>query len=125
MSVVDNVLKANKLCSKSYTNNHLPAPPALKLAVITCKDARLMVEGILGLKEGNLTASSQRGRGGYARRYPLAAGVALYAWRAGSDDHQPYGLRHDGFRRAELFTTVRQVTSTQQLGGTMRAFTDV
>ena len=53
MSVIDNVLKANELYAETYTNNNLPSPPALKLAVITCKDARLRVEEMLGLKEGD------------------------------------------------------------------------
>ena len=53
MSVTEEVLKANEFYAKSFTNGHLPMPPARKLAVLACMDARLVVSKILGLKEGD------------------------------------------------------------------------
>ena len=53
MSVIDETLSANESYSKSFTLNHLPMPPARKLAVVACMDARLTVEKILGLKTGD------------------------------------------------------------------------
>lgn len=53
MSIIDRALKANELFAQSFTDGHLPSPPALHLAVVTCKDARLMVEPMLGLKAGD------------------------------------------------------------------------
>ena len=52
MSVIDEVLEANKAYAKGFTLGHLPMPPARKLAVIACMDARLTVSQLLGLKTG-------------------------------------------------------------------------
>ena len=53
MSVTDEVLKANDAYAKSFSSGHLPMPPARKLAVLACMDARLVVSKILGLEEGD------------------------------------------------------------------------
>src|SRR4029077_20079781 len=38
---------------QNFTLGHLPLPPARKLAVVACMDARLMVDQILGLQTGD------------------------------------------------------------------------
>ena len=53
MSVTEEVLKANEAYAKNYSHGHLPMPPARKLAVLACMDARLVVSKVLGLKEGD------------------------------------------------------------------------
>ena len=53
MSVTDEVLKANEEYARNFTLGHLPLPPARKLAVVACMDARLIVSQILGLKAGD------------------------------------------------------------------------
>jgi carbonic anhydrase len=53
MSTTDEVLKANETYAQNFTGGHLPLPPARKLAVIACMDARLIVSQILGLKAGD------------------------------------------------------------------------
>jgi carbonic anhydrase len=53
MSVVDEVLKASEDYAGNFTLGHLSLPPARKLAVVACMDARLMVGKILGLKIGD------------------------------------------------------------------------
>ena len=53
MGVIDEVLKANEEYSRNFSAGHLPMPPARKLAVVACMDARLVVSRILGLKEGD------------------------------------------------------------------------
>lgn len=53
MSIIDEVLKANWASALSFNLGHLPNPPALKLAVLACMDARLTVEQMLGLKTGD------------------------------------------------------------------------
>ena len=53
MSAIDEVLKANEGYAKSFNLGSLPRPPALKLAVLACMDARLSVEQCLGLKTGD------------------------------------------------------------------------
>jgi len=53
MSVIDEVLKANEEYAKNFQLVHLPMPPARKLAVVACMDARLTVSQLLGLKTGD------------------------------------------------------------------------
>lgn len=52
MSIIDEVLRANESYAKNFTLGHLPMPPARKLAIVACMDARLTVEQLLGLKTG-------------------------------------------------------------------------
>jgi len=53
MSVTDETLKANESFAPTFTHGHLPMPPARKLAIVACMDARLTVEPALGLKTGD------------------------------------------------------------------------
>lgn len=53
MSGTDDVLKANETYVKNFTLGELPMPPARKLVVVACMDARLTVEQFLGLKTGD------------------------------------------------------------------------
>ena len=126
MSVIDNVLKANELYSERYTDNHLPAPPALKLAVITCKDARLMVEAILGLKEGD--AHIIRNAGGVVTpdviRSLLVSHYMLGAQEVMIINHTGCGMM--SFTDEQLFTKVRQTTGTAAAGPeALHTFTDI
>jgi carbonic anhydrase len=52
MSVIDEVLRANEGYANNFTLGHLPLPPARKLAIVACMDARLTVEDLLGLTTG-------------------------------------------------------------------------
>ncbi len=116
MSVIDNVLKANELYSESYIDNKLSAPPALKLAVITCKDARLMVEAILGLKEGD--AHIIRNAGGVVTpdviRSLLVSHYMLGAQEVMIINHTGCGMM--SFTDEQLFATVRQASGTAAAG---------
>ena len=53
MSTTDEILKANETYAENFTGGELPLPPARKLAVVACMDARLIVSQILGLKAGD------------------------------------------------------------------------
>ncbi len=53
MSTSDNALQANEKYAQAFRLGHLPMPPAKKLAVVACMDARLTVEQILGLNTGD------------------------------------------------------------------------
>ena len=52
MSVIDDVLKANEKYAQAFALGQLPMPPARKLAIVACMDARMTVEQMLGLKTG-------------------------------------------------------------------------
>jgi carbonic anhydrase len=51
MSVTDQLLDNNAAYASGFSGP-LPLPPAKKVAVVACMDARLNVYGILGLQEG-------------------------------------------------------------------------
>src|ERR1700754_4685974 len=53
MSVTDELLRNNKAYAASFDKGELPLPPAKKLAVVACMDARLDVAAILGLEPGD------------------------------------------------------------------------
>jgi len=64
MSVTDELLKNNENYARAFNAGNLPMPPAKKVFVLACMDARLQVGKILGLKEGD--AHVFRNAGGVA-----------------------------------------------------------
>jgi carbonic anhydrase len=53
MSTTDELLQNNEAYAADFDKAELPLPPAKKVAVIACMDARLNVYGMLGLQEGD------------------------------------------------------------------------
>ncbi len=53
MSTTDDLLANNESYVASFDKADLPMPPAKKVAVVACMDARLNVYGALGLQEGD------------------------------------------------------------------------
>jgi carbonic anhydrase len=53
MSSTDELLRNNEAYAESFDKSGLPIPPAKKMAVITCMDARLSPYVMLGLNEGD------------------------------------------------------------------------
>ncbi len=53
MSVTDELLESNKTYADNFTKGDLPLPPARKVAVVACMDARLDPARMLGLEEGD------------------------------------------------------------------------
>ena len=53
MSQTDELLKNNEEYAASFDKGDLPLPPAKKVAVVACMDARLNPYGLLGLEEGD------------------------------------------------------------------------
>ena len=53
MSVTDELLQNNEQYAASFDKGELPLPPAKKVAIVACMDARLSVYGALGLSEGD------------------------------------------------------------------------
>src|SRR5881398_37022 len=53
MSATDDLLANNAQYAENFTKAELPLPPAKKLAVVACMDARIVVSRILGLEEGD------------------------------------------------------------------------
>lgn len=53
MSAIDDLLKNNEAYAAQFDKGDVPIPPARKLAVVACMDARLDVYRMLGLSEGD------------------------------------------------------------------------
>src|SRR5213082_2277280 len=53
MSVTDELLRNSEAYAASFDKGDLPLPPARKVAVVACMDARLNPYGRLGLQEGD------------------------------------------------------------------------
>jgi carbonic anhydrase len=53
MTAIDDLLANNDAYAGSFDKAGLPLPPATRVAVVACMDARLNVYGVLGLSEGD------------------------------------------------------------------------
>src|SRR5213082_2833537 len=53
MSVTDELLRNSEAYAAGFDKSDLPLPPAKKVAVVACMDARLNPYGALGLEEGD------------------------------------------------------------------------
>jgi carbonic anhydrase len=53
MSATDKLLENAEAYAAQFDKRDLPLPPAKKVAVVACMDARLNPNGILGLEEGD------------------------------------------------------------------------
>ncbi len=69
MSVIEELVSANRKYSKVRPPHLLPLPPARKVAVVTCMDARIDPARVLGLAEGDAhVIRNAGGRGSEALR---------------------------------------------------------
>jgi len=64
MSAIDEFLKHNEAYASGFDKGDLSMPPAKRIAVVACMDARLETGGLLGLVEGD--AHVIRNAGGVA-----------------------------------------------------------
>src|SRR6185312_15908115 len=53
MSATDELVENSKRYGESFDKGDLPLPPAKKVAVVACMDARLIPTRVLGLEEGD------------------------------------------------------------------------
>lgn len=126
MTVTDQVLKANENYQKSFDLENLPMPPARKLAVVACMDARLTVEHILGLKTGD--AHIIRNAGGVVTEDALRS-LLISHHLLGTEEfiiinHTDCGMLT--FRDEELRSKLRQQTGTTPVAPThFHAFKDL
>ncbi|HEY8256056.1 MAG TPA: carbonic anhydrase, partial [Gemmatimonadales bacterium] len=65
MTVIDELLQANEAYARTFDRGDLPLPPARRVTVLTCMDARILPSRALGLAEGD--AHVIRNAGGRAR----------------------------------------------------------
>ena len=65
MSVIDELVEANRTFARGFAKGGLPMPPRRRVAVVTCMDARILPAEILGLEFGD--AHVIRNAGGRAQ----------------------------------------------------------
>ena len=53
MTVIDELVENAKSYAETFDKPQLPMPPARKVAIVACMDARLNPYGLLGLEEGD------------------------------------------------------------------------
>jgi carbonic anhydrase len=53
ISIIDDGLNVNKGYAEAFKLGALPRPPARKVAIMACMDARLTIEPMLGLYTGD------------------------------------------------------------------------
>ena len=53
MTVIDELIENAKGYAETFDKRELPMPPARKVAIVACMDARLNPYGLLGLEEGD------------------------------------------------------------------------
>ena len=91
MSVLDEILAANESYAATFDKGDLPAPPARRLAVVTCMDARLDPARFLGLAEGD--AHVIRNAGGLVTDDALRS-LVISHWLLGTE--QAVVIGHTG-----------------------------
>jgi carbonic anhydrase len=122
----DEALAANEVFAQGFTEGHLPAAPARKLAVVTCMDARIHVEELLGLKAGD--AHIIRNAGGIVTedviRSLIVSHHVLFTQEFLIINHTECGMM--AITDEEMRTRLRQVTGTSPVvPSTFFAFADL
>lgn len=112
MSVIDDVLKANEAYTRQFTLGQLPIPPARKLAIVACMDARMTVEQMLGLQTGD--AHIIRNAGGIVTEDALRS-LLISHYLLGTQEFMIINHTECGmltFRDEELRTKLQQAAGT-------------
>ena len=76
MTVIDELVLANEAYARSFDHADLPMPPARRVAILTCMDARIVPYGALGIREGD--AHVIRNAGGRASDDAIRSLVISY-----------------------------------------------
>lgn len=126
MSAIDETLQANKLFAAHFELGNLAKPPARKLAIVACMDARLPVEQALGLKTGD--AHIIRNAGGVVTEDALRSLIVSY-YLLGTQEfmiinHTDCGML--AFKDEDLKNQLREQThTTAAVPETFHPFTDL
>ena len=126
MGSIDDALKSNQAYAQNFRLGALPKPPARKLAVVACMDARLSIEPMLGLKTGD--AHIIRNAGGIVSEDALRSLIISHHLLGTNEimviNHTDCGMM--GFRDEELRDRLQEETGEYPLAPErFHAFTDV
>lgn len=112
MSTIDETIQANQRYAEQFNQGNLSSPPARKLAVVACMDARMTVEEMLGLKTGD--AHIIRNAGGIITEDALRSLIVSH-YLLGTQEfmvinHTDCGML--SFKDADLKQTLQAKTNT-------------
>ena len=125
MSVTDRFVQASKRFAERFDKGHLPMPPAQKVAVLTCMDARLHPETFLGLEIGD--AHVIRNAGGRASDDALRS-LIISSHLLGTNEYMVIHHTDCGmltFTNQDLQTKLKQETGTDASGIDFLPFSDL
>src|SRR6204780_4610128 len=125
MSVIDEVLAANEIYSRTHELRSLTPRPARKLAVLTCMDTRLSIR-TLGLQEGD--AHIIRNAGGIVTDDALRSLIVSHFLLATEEimviNHTDCGLMHTN--EQDLRSKIKSSTGiTSEAPATFHTFQDI
>jgi len=126
MSITDRLLEANSAYAEKFDLGDLPIPPAKKVVVVACMDARLAVEELLGLETGD--AHIIRNAGGIVTEDALRS-LLISHYLLGTEEflvinHTDCGMLT--FKDGELLNRLEEETgSTAVVPGHFHAFGDL
>ena len=72
MSQIDELLANNEAYAAQFDKGDLPLPPARKIAIVACMDARVSPYALLGLSEGDAHVIRNAGGETFPRASPRA-----------------------------------------------------
>lgn len=125
MSLFDELLENNRRYAESFRLGELAIPPAKKLAVVACMDARMTVEEMLGIKTGD--AHIIRNAGGLATddalRSLILSTQVLGTRAVAVIQHTDCGMLK--FSEAELRQRIQQATGQDTSGLRFLVFPDL
>jgi carbonic anhydrase len=125
MSVVDDILAANARYAEGFAKGDLPAPPARRLALVTCMDARLDPAKFAGLAEGD--AHVIRNAGGIVSDDALRS-LVISHWLLGTQEALVIGHTDCGmetFTDEQLRAKLAEEADVDASGIEFHAFPDV
>lgn len=123
--LLQTLLAANAEYARTFDRSKLPLPPAKKLAVLACMDARLDVHEILGLREGD--AHVIRNAGGIATEDAIRS-LIISTELLGTQEFVVINHSNCGmltFKDADLQKTLRQKYGADANSIKFHAFPDL
>jgi carbonic anhydrase len=126
MSVTDDAIAANQQFATDFKLGHLQMPPARRLTIVACMDARMTVEPMLGLKTGD--AHIIRNTGDIVTEDALRS-LLISHYLLGTQEFVVFNHTDCGmvtFKDSELRTKLQEATGTAVVApAAFRTFTNV
>ncbi len=124
-ALLQGLLSANEEYARTFDRSKLPLPPAKKLAVLACMDARIDVHEILGLREGD--SHVIRNAGGVATEDAIRS-LIISSELLGTREFLV--INHTGcgmltFKDADLQKKLKQKYGADASGISFHAFSDL